>query len=64
MAGLCFFMKHLITLKKGYLFSWPSALHSYSYKLQFDSFIAFSQILWFYRPNEEARRPGFPLSSS
>ena len=58
MASLCFFMKHLITLKKGYLF-----LVALCFALLFHTsyssvpFIAFSQILWFYKPNDEATSP-------
>jgi hypothetical protein len=58
MAGLYFFMKHLKTSRRGYLllvalFSSVLFYTSYSSIL----FVVLSQILWFYRPNEEAKRP-------
>ncbi len=58
MGSLYFFMKHLLTSKKSYLI--PAAL--FSSILFFTSyssipFIALSQILWLYRPSEEARKP-------
>ncbi len=58
MAGLYFFMRHLKTSKKGYLLAvalFFSLLFYTSYSSI--SFIVLSQILWFYRPNEEAKRP-------
>ncbi len=58
MAGLFFFIKHLKTSKKGYLvlaaFFFATLFHtSYSSIL----FIAFSQILWFYRKEENNKKP-------
>jgi len=58
MAGLYFFMKHLTTLKKRYLFLvafFFSTLFYTSYSSV--PFIALSQILWFYRPMEKDKRP-------
>jgi len=58
MAGLYFFIKHLKTSKKGYLLLvalFFSALFYTSYSSI--PFIVLSQILWFYRPSEEAKRP-------
>jgi hypothetical protein len=62
MVGIFFFMKHLQTQKKVYLFfvalSFAILFHtSYSSIL----FIAFSQILWFYRTDGDQKLP--PLSS-
>jgi hypothetical protein len=63
MIGLYFFMKHLKTSKRGYL-----PLMALSFSLLFYTsyssipFIILTQILWFYRPNEEEKRP--TLSSS
>jgi hypothetical protein len=62
MVGIFFFMKHLQTQKKVYLFfvalSFAILFHtSYSSIL----FIAFSQILWFYRTDVDQKLP--PLSS-
>jgi len=57
-AGLYFFIKHLKTSKKGYLFLvalFFSALFYTSYSSV--PFIVLSQILWFYRPSEEAKKP-------
>ncbi len=60
MAGLYFFMKHLETSKRKYL-----VLVALSYAVLFLTsyssipFIVFSQILWFYRPTEEAQKPAF-----
>ncbi|MBS3918998.1 MAG: glycosyltransferase family 39 protein [Deltaproteobacteria bacterium] len=54
MAGLYFFLKHLETLKNRYLI--PVALFfASSFYTSYSSipFIALSQILWFYRANEE-----------
>jgi hypothetical protein len=58
MAGLLSFMKHLKTTRRGYLFlaafSYSVLLHtSYSSIL----FILFSQILWFYRLEEDSQKP-------
>jgi len=58
MAGLYFFIKYLRTSKKRYLLLivlFFSALFYTSYSSI--PFIALSQILWFYRPSEEAKRP-------
>jgi hypothetical protein len=58
MAGLYFFMKHLETSRKKYL-----VLVALSYAVLFLTsyssihFIVFSQILWLYRPTEEAKKP-------
>jgi len=57
MAGLFFFLKYLGTLKKGYLF-----LVAFFFALLFHTsyssilFIVLSQILWFYRTNENEKR--------
>jgi len=58
MASLYFFMKHLLTSKKTYLI--PAALFSSILFLTSYSsipFIALSQILWLYRPSDEAKKP-------
>jgi hypothetical protein len=58
MVGLYFLMRHLITSKKKYL-----PLVAFFYSLLFYTsyssipFIVLSQILWFYKPREEAKRP-------
>jgi len=58
MVGLYFLMRHLITSKKKYLL-----LVAFFYSLLFYTsyssipFVVLSQILWFYRPNEETKRP-------
>jgi len=54
MASLFFFLKHLKTSKKGYLLP-VSFLFSILIHLSYSSipFIVFSQLLWFYRINEE-----------
>jgi hypothetical protein len=60
MVGLYFFMKYLQTLKKRYLFSvvpFFALLFYTSYSSI--SFIILSQILWFYRINEEDKKPPF-----
>ncbi len=60
MAGLYFFIKHLKASKKGYLLLvalFFSALFYTSYSSI--PFIVLSQILWFYRPSEEVKRPTF-----
>jgi predicted membrane-bound mannosyltransferase len=57
-ASLYFFMKHLMTGKKVFLV--PTAL---LFALMFHtsyssiSFIAFSQLLWFYRPKRQEKKP-------
>jgi hypothetical protein len=58
MTGLYFFMKHLQTSKKRYLVLvalFFSALFYTSYSSI--PFIALSQILWFYRPDGETKKP-------
>src|SRR4030042_5979352 len=58
MAGLYFFIKHLKTSKQRYLLLvalFFSALFYTSYSSI--PFIVLSQILWFYRPSEEAEKP-------
>jgi hypothetical protein len=58
MMGLYFFIKYLKTSKKSYLVLVPlffSILFHTSYSSI--SFIALSQILWFYRPGEEDKKP-------
>ena len=58
MAGIYFFLKHLHTYKKHYLF-FVALIFSILFHTSYSSipFIAFSQILWFYRPTEENRKP-------
>jgi hypothetical protein len=58
MAGLYFFMKHLQTSKKRYL-PLVALFFSLLFYTSYSSipFIALSQILWFYRTNEEAKKP-------
>jgi 4-amino-4-deoxy-L-arabinose transferase-like glycosyltransferase len=60
MASLYFFMKHLKTLKRRYLF-FVAFFFSLLFHTSYSSilFIAFSQILWFYRPTEDAKKPTF-----
>jgi len=58
MAGLYFFMKHLKTSKRRHLV--PVAFFfSTLFYTSYSSipFIVLSQILWFYRPTEEVKRP-------
>jgi hypothetical protein len=61
MVGLYFLIRHLITAKKKYLL-----LVAFFYSLLFYTsyssipFIVLSQILWFYRPSEETKRPTLP----
>ncbi len=60
MAGLYFFMKHLQTLKNRYLL--PAALcFAVLFHTSYSSipFIAFAQVLWFYRLKEDAKIPRF-----
>ena len=60
MASLYFFMKHLMTGKKRFLL--PTAiLFALIFHTSYSSipFIAFSQLLWFYRPEEQQRSPTF-----
>jgi hypothetical protein len=58
MAGLYFFMKHLKTSKRRYLFL-VALFFSTLFYTSYSSipFIVLSQILWFYRPGEEVKRP-------
>ena len=58
MAGLYFFMKHLATSKKRYLFL-VAFFFSTLFYTSYSSipFIALSQLLWFYRPMEEDKKP-------
>ena len=58
MAGLYFFVKHLQTHRRRYLFL-VGLIFSILFYTSYNSipFIAFSQILWFYRPTEENRKP-------
>ena len=60
MAGLYFFIKHLKTSKKGYLLL-VALFFSVLFYTSYSSipFIVLSQILWLYRPGEEAKRPTF-----
>jgi uncharacterized membrane protein len=58
MTGLYFLMKHLITLRKGYLI--PAALlFAISFYTSYSSilFIAFSQALWFYQARKDGKSP-------
>ena len=60
MTGLYFFMKHLQTSKRWYLL--PAAFFfALLFHTSYSSipFIALSQILWFYRLNEDAEKPHF-----
>jgi hypothetical protein len=57
-ASLYFFMKHLMTGKKVFLV--PSALlFALMFHTSYSSipFIVFSQLLWFYRPEKQERKP-------
>jgi 4-amino-4-deoxy-L-arabinose transferase-like glycosyltransferase len=57
-ASLYFFMKHLITGKKVFLL--PAALlFALMFHTSYSSipFIAFSQLLWFYRPEGQEKKP-------
>ncbi len=58
MAGLYFFIKHLKTSKKGYLLL-VALFFSLLFYTSYSSipFIILSQILWFYRPSEGAKKP-------
>jgi hypothetical protein len=62
MMGLYFFMKHLITLKKGYLV-FVALLFAILFHVSYSSipFIALSQILWFYQTEDEKKFP--PINS-
>jgi hypothetical protein len=61
MVGLYFFIKHLQTSKKGYLFL-VAFFFSILFYTSYSSipFMVLSQILWFYRPREEAKKPTLP----
>ena len=58
MTGLYFFMKYLKSARKGYLVL-VAFLYAILFLTSYSSvpFIVFSQILWFYRPSEEAKKP-------
>ena len=58
MAGIYFFLKHFQMYRKRYLF-FTALIFSILFHTSYSSipFIAFSQILWFYRPTEENRKP-------
>jgi hypothetical protein len=58
MVGLYLFMKHLKTSRKRYMLL-VALFFSVLFYTSYSSipFIALSQILWFYRPNEEAKKP-------
>jgi hypothetical protein len=58
MAGLYFFMKHLMTSKREYLLL-VALFFSVLFYTSYSSipFVVLSQILWFYRPSKEAKRP-------
>jgi uncharacterized membrane protein len=58
MAGLYFFIKHLQTTGKKHLL-FVALLFSILFYTSYSSipFIAISQILWFYRPHEEYKKP-------
>lgn len=58
MTGLYFLMKHLQTTKRGYLIL-VALFFAILFHTSYSSipFIVLSQILWFYRPNEEDKRP-------
>ena len=61
MAGLYFFIKHLQTSKKRYLFL-VAFFFSILFYTSYSSipFMVLSQILWLYRPREEAKKPTLP----
>jgi hypothetical protein len=58
MAGIYFFIKHLQTYRKRYLL-FVALIFSILFYTSYSSipFIVLSQILWFYRPREENRKP-------
>jgi len=58
MAGLYFFMKHLKSSKKRYLIL-VALFFAILFHTSYSSipFITLSQILWFYRPNQESKKP-------
>ena len=61
MVGLYFFTKHLQTSKKRYLFL-VAFFFSILFYTSYSSvpFMVLSQILWFYRPKEEGKKPTLP----
>jgi hypothetical protein len=58
MTGIYFFMRHLATSKKRYLIL-VAFFFSILFYTSYSSipFIVLSQILWFYRPSKEAKKP-------
>ncbi|MBP1695987.1 MAG: protein with oligosaccharyl transferase domain, partial [Deltaproteobacteria bacterium] len=58
MTGLYFFIKHLKTSKKEYLLL-VALFFSVLFYTSYSSipFVVLSQMLWFYRPDEEAKKP-------
>jgi hypothetical protein len=60
MAGLYFFLKHLKTSTKGYLLL-SSLFFSVLVHLSYSAipFVIFSQVLWFYRINEDYKKASF-----
>ena len=60
MAGLYFFIKHLKTSKRRYLFL-VAFFFSTLFYTSYSSipFIVLSQVLWLYRPSEEIKKPSF-----
>ena len=58
MAGLYFLMKHMQTSRKGYLLP-AAACFAILFHTSYSSipFIALSQALWLYRPNEDSKGP-------
>jgi hypothetical protein len=58
MAGLYFFIKHLKTSKRVYLLL-TALFFAISFYTSYSAipFVALSQILWFYRPREEDKKP-------
>jgi 4-amino-4-deoxy-L-arabinose transferase-like glycosyltransferase len=60
MAGIYFFIKYLRTSKKGYLLL-VALFFAILFHTSYSSipFMALSQILWFYRPGEENKKPAF-----
>jgi hypothetical protein len=61
MVGLYFFIKHLQTSKKRYLFL-VAFFFSILFYTSYSSvpFMVLSQILWLYRPKEEGKKPTLP----
>ncbi len=60
MTGLYFLMKYLQTSKKKFIFL-VALCFSILFHTSYSSipFIALSQVLWFYRPSQEAKKPTF-----